>query len=61
MDYSLLSGAPLFSGIPVNDIEKIVIGVSYHFRKFRTGSLLRFCLARRTDFLSMWSQFPMPY
>ena len=40
MDYSLLSGAPLFSGIPINDIEKIVKGVSYRLRKFRAGSLI---------------------
>jgi len=40
MDYSLLSGAPLFSGIPVDVIEKTLRGVPYRLRKFNADSLI---------------------
>lgn len=40
MDYSLLSGAPLFSGIQVDDIEKMLGRVPYRIRKFKAGSLI---------------------
>ncbi len=40
MDYSLLSGAPLFSGIPVDVIEKTLRGVPYRLRKFSADSLI---------------------
>ena len=40
MDYSLLSGAPLFSGITVREIESILSPVQYRLKKFREGAMI---------------------
>lgn len=40
MDYSVLSGSPLFSGIPADDIEKYMREASFRIRKYGAGSLI---------------------
>ena len=40
MDYSLLSNAPLFKGLTIVDIEKILSGVPHRVKKFQAGSLI---------------------
>jgi CRP-like cAMP-binding protein len=40
MDYSVLTGSPLFKGLEHNDIEQILKGVPHRVRKFQSGSLI---------------------
>jgi CRP/FNR family transcriptional regulator, dissimilatory nitrate respiration regulator len=40
MDYSKLSGAPVFRGVRVEDIEAILSVVPYRIRKFKAGTLI---------------------
>ena len=40
MDYTLLSGAPLFKGLSTTDIEAIISAVPYRVRKFSAGTLI---------------------
>jgi CRP/FNR family transcriptional regulator, dissimilatory nitrate respiration regulator len=40
MDYELLSRAPLFKGVGVNEIEKILSQTPHRMKKFRAGSLI---------------------
>jgi CRP/FNR family transcriptional regulator, dissimilatory nitrate respiration regulator len=40
MDYSQLSGAPVFRGVTVEDIEAILSLVPYRIRKFKEGTLI---------------------
>ena len=40
MDCSLLVRAPLFSGYGEKEIEKILSGINYRLRRFRSGSLI---------------------
>lgn len=40
MDYSLLSNAPLFKGLTIVDIEKLLSEFPYRIKKFQAGSLI---------------------
>ena len=40
MDFSQLSGAPLFKGVATDDIEVILSAVPYRIRKFKAGTLI---------------------
>lgn len=40
MDYSLLSGSPLFKGMASSDIEEILNLVPYRLKKFQSGSMI---------------------
>jgi CRP-like cAMP-binding protein len=40
MDYSLLSGCPLFKGIAPADIELILSPIPYRIKKFQSGSMI---------------------
>jgi CRP-like cAMP-binding protein len=40
MDYSLLSGCPLFKGIAPADIELILSPIPYQIKKFQSGSMI---------------------
>ena len=40
MDYSLLTGAPLFRELSATEIENLLTGISYYSRKFKSGSLV---------------------
>lgn len=40
MDYSLLSGSPLFKGINPGDIELILSDIPYQIKKFQAGSMI---------------------
>ena len=40
MDYTRLSGSPLFKGVSDNDIETILSSVNYRIRKFKAGTLI---------------------
>jgi CRP-like cAMP-binding protein len=40
MDYSLLLKAPLFSGLSVEEIERMLAKVSHRTRKFKSGTLI---------------------
>lgn len=40
MDYSVLSQAPLFKGFTMDEIEKILLAVPHHFRKYNAGSMI---------------------
>ena len=40
MDYTILQKAPIFSGLLIDEIEKVMSSVPYRTRKFRTGTLI---------------------
>jgi hypothetical protein len=40
MDYSILLKAPLFRGLSVEEIERMLAIVSYRTRKFKSGTLI---------------------
>jgi CRP/FNR family transcriptional regulator, dissimilatory nitrate respiration regulator len=40
MDYNLLSNAPLFKGLTVEEIESILLEVPHRIKKFQTGFLI---------------------
>lgn len=40
MDYTRLSGSPLFKGVCDTDIEEILSSVNYRIRKFKAGTLI---------------------
>jgi CRP-like cAMP-binding protein len=40
MDFSLLTGCPLFKGLTSSDVESIFLSIPYKIRKFKNGSLI---------------------
>ncbi len=40
MDYSVLSQAPLFRSFTTDEIDKILLAVPHHFRKYNAGSMI---------------------
>jgi CRP/FNR family transcriptional regulator, dissimilatory nitrate respiration regulator len=40
MDFSILSGSPLFAGLTTDEVEKVIKGTPHQIRKFMAGSLI---------------------